>query len=208
MAPRRYRIDKRAENAAATRRKIVAATHALHQEQGIAETTMKQIASRAGVGIGTVYNHFPRYEDAVQACGELTFTLTPPPQATIFDGVARGEDRVRLLAKALFAFYRACPSIDKARWDSGKIETLAKYMHHLDDHVAGLLRVALADKDLGKRARAVAMALLDFDSHKQLVRQGLSTENAAAAAADLVLTLLAAPKTGGISRRLPSHLKD
>jgi AcrR family transcriptional regulator len=203
MAPRRYRTDKRAENAAATRRKIVAATHALHNEQGIAETTMKQIAARAGVGIGTVYNHFPRYEDAVQACGELTFTLTPPPQVSIFDGVARAEERVRLLAKALFAFYRACPSIDKARWDSGKIETLAKYMHHLDDHIASLLCAALGERELDKRTRAVVLALLDFDAHKQLVRQGLSTENAAAAAADLVLIVLAAPKTGAIPRRTP-----
>jgi AcrR family transcriptional regulator len=206
VAPRRYRIDKRAENAAATRRKIVAATHALHQEQGIAETTMKEIAARAGVGIGTVYNHFPRYEDAVQACGELTFTLTPPPQVSIFAGIVGAETRVRRLAHALFAFYKACPSIDKARRDSDKIAVLAKHMHHLDDHIAGLLRAALGESD--KRTRAVVLALLDFDSHKQLVRQGLSTETAAAAAADLVLTVLAAPETGVISRRPPSHLKE
>jgi AcrR family transcriptional regulator len=203
MPPRRYRADRRAESAAATRQRIVEATHALHNEQGIAETTMKQIAARAGVGIGTVYNHFPRYEDAVQACGAHTFTLTPPPQATIFDGVAHVADRIRHLAKALFAFYRACPSIDKARRDQDRIAVLADYMHHLDGHIASLLRAALGDSDVDKRTRAVVLALLDFDSHKQLVRQGLSTENAAAAAADLVLTLLAAPKTGAISRRNP-----
>jgi AcrR family transcriptional regulator len=206
MAPRRYRIDKRAENAAATRRKIVAATHALHNEQGIAETTMKQIAARAGVGIGTVYNHFPRYEDAVQACGELTFTLTPPPQMSIFNGVARTEERVRLLANALFAFYRACPSIAKARHDADKIAVLAGHMRHLDSHIAALLRAALAGSDIEKRTRAVVTALLDFDSHKQLVRQGLSTDRAAAAAADLVLHLLAAPNPDAISRGKP--LKD
>jgi AcrR family transcriptional regulator len=203
MAPRRYRTDKRAENAAATRRKIVEATHALHQEQGIAETTMKEIASRAGVGIGTVYNHFPKYEDAVQACGELTFTLTPPPQVSIFDGVTNTAARVRHLTTALFAFYKACPSIDKARRDAGKIAVLAKYMHHLDDHITSLLRAALGDSGADKRTRAVVLMLLDFDAHKQLVRQGLSTETAAAAAADLVLTVLAAPQTGAISRRHP-----
>jgi AcrR family transcriptional regulator len=195
---RRYRVDKRAENAAATRQRIVAATHALHHEQGIAETTMKQIAARAGVGIGTVYNHFPDYADAVRACGELTFRLAPPPTAEIFAGATDRDARVRRLATALFAFYRACPGIDKARRDQDKIAVLQENMTRLDGIVALLVREALGRT--GRRATAIASALLDFDSHKQLVRQGLSTESAAAAAADLILTWLAAQKPDAISR--------
>lgn len=190
MPPRRYRAEKRAESAAATRRRIVEATHALHVEQGIAETSMKQIAARAGVGIGTVYNHFPTYGDAVRACGELTFELSPPPGPDIFTGAADVAARVQVLAQALFAFYKSCPEIEKARRDQDKIEVLAEFMQHLDSHVAGLVRTALGPGQ--KRVLPLATALLDFDMHKQFVRQGFSTERAAAAAADLILVTCAA----------------
>ncbi len=69
--PRRYRVQKRADSAAATRQRLVEAIYALHMEQGIVDTTMKQIAARAGVGIGTVYNHFPTYPDAVRPAARM-----------------------------------------------------------------------------------------------------------------------------------------
>jgi len=68
MGRRSYRLKQRAESAEETRRRLVEATFALHGEQGIAATTMKQIAERAGVGVGTVYHHFPTIEDTVAAC--------------------------------------------------------------------------------------------------------------------------------------------
>jgi len=61
MTPRSYQMGKRAESAAQTRQRIVQATMALHRDRGIAATTMKDIAARADVGIGTLYHHFPRY---------------------------------------------------------------------------------------------------------------------------------------------------
>ena len=59
MSPRRYRLERRAETAGETRRRLVDATFALHVEQGISATTMTDIAARAGVSVGTVYHHFP-----------------------------------------------------------------------------------------------------------------------------------------------------
>ena len=40
MSPRRYRLERRAETAAETRRRLVEATFALHAERGISATTM------------------------------------------------------------------------------------------------------------------------------------------------------------------------
>ena len=71
MSPRRYAMETRAKTAEDTRRRIVEATYALHAERGIADTTMKDIAERADVGLGTVYHHFPTYDDAVRACGAI-----------------------------------------------------------------------------------------------------------------------------------------
>lgn len=194
---RRYKVEKRAESAAATRRRIVEATFALHQEQAISDTSMKQIAARAGVGIGTVYNHFPTYPDAIRACGQHTFALAPPPTDAIFAGLTSRAARVQRLAASLFAFYRACPGVAQARHDQTKFAVLDEALQWLDGHIAELIRSAIGTAP--KRVVAVVTALLDYDSHKQLVRQGLSTDRAAVAAADLVLHVLAANEAPAIS---------
>ena len=59
MSPRKYDMTRRASAVAQTRRRIVDATLELHTEQGIAATSWDDIAARAGVGVGSVYRHFP-----------------------------------------------------------------------------------------------------------------------------------------------------
>ena len=66
-ARRPYRLGRRAETSEETRQRLVEATFRLHGERGIAETSMKDIAERAGVSVGTVYHHFPSYADAITA---------------------------------------------------------------------------------------------------------------------------------------------
>jgi AcrR family transcriptional regulator len=43
----------------ATRRKVLAAAEALFARRGYEPTTMADVAERAGVGVGTLYHHFP-----------------------------------------------------------------------------------------------------------------------------------------------------
>src|ERR1700716_2579455 len=88
MSPRRYRLDRRAETAQETRRRIVQATDELHAQRGIYATSMTHIAERAGVSVGTVYHHFPTYQDAVAACAHRTAEMLPLPTAQIFTGVS------------------------------------------------------------------------------------------------------------------------
>ena len=56
---RKYEMKKRAELQRETRRRIVEATIELHRTRGPANTTISEIAQRAGVNRLTVYNHFP-----------------------------------------------------------------------------------------------------------------------------------------------------
>ena len=56
---RKYQMKKRAEARDETRERIVRATMALHDEQGVATTSFADIAERAGVGPATVLRHFP-----------------------------------------------------------------------------------------------------------------------------------------------------
>ena len=102
MKRRTYQLGRRAESAEETRRRLVQATFELHGEQGIAATTMKHIADRAGVSIGTVYHHFPTLDDTVMACGQMVMATYPPPSEAIFSGVATLRERLVRLARALF----------------------------------------------------------------------------------------------------------
>src|SRR3954447_22962408 len=65
---RKYELKARAEAQQATRERIAAAAASLHEEVGVAKTTVADIARRAGVQRLTVYNHFPDLETLLPAC--------------------------------------------------------------------------------------------------------------------------------------------
>ena len=128
MSPRRYRLERRAETAEQTRRRLVDATFALHGEQGISATTMTDIAARAGVSVGTVYHHFPTYQDAVAACTRHVDESLPLPTADIFAGLTSMHARVRRLAQEIFGFYQRLPAFERVRcerWGMPPIEAYA-----------------------------------------------------------------------------------
>lgn len=54
---------RRARHKAATKRRIVTAALTLFQTRGFEATTTKQIARKAGIAEGTVFNYFPTKED-------------------------------------------------------------------------------------------------------------------------------------------------
>jgi len=62
---------RRAENKEAIRRRIVAAALALFQSRGFDATTTKQIARRAKIAEGTVFNYFPTKEEIALSFFEL-----------------------------------------------------------------------------------------------------------------------------------------
>src|SRR5919199_571329 len=104
MSPRKYDMSRRAAAVEDTRRRIVDATLALHAEQGIAATRWEQIAARAGVGVGTVYRHFPSLDELVPACGRVSMALLALPAAAdapaVFAGVIDPRARIeRLVAE-------------------------------------------------------------------------------------------------------------
>jgi AcrR family transcriptional regulator len=62
-------------DARANRARLIAAAHALFRERGL-DAEMKEIAERAGVGVGTIYRNFPTKDDLVgaivsEAIGEI-----------------------------------------------------------------------------------------------------------------------------------------
>jgi AcrR family transcriptional regulator len=184
MAPRAYRLGRRAESAEETRRRIVEATRALHGEQGVADTTVKQIARRADVSVGTVYHHFPTYDDVIRACGALTFALARPPTEAIFAGARSARARIRRLTQELFACYGRFPELEGARAERAKLPALDQELAKFDQQLAALVRHAMAPA--GERVQRMARALTDVAVYRTLTEQGLTTAEAAAQIAVLL----------------------
>jgi len=96
---RQYELRRRARHVEGTRRRIVDATVALHEEVGPARTTVAAIAARAGVSRPTVYNQFPDDRALFAACATRFGERNPlPPLA----GLDLGE-----ALHALYCYYRA-----------------------------------------------------------------------------------------------------
>jgi len=71
---RRYDNAKRTEQAAQTRRDILAAARSLFVETGYARTTVAQIAERAGVNVDTVYTSVGRKPDLMRELVETAIS--------------------------------------------------------------------------------------------------------------------------------------
>ena len=110
-----------------TRQRLVEATFQLHSERGIADTSMKDIASRAGVSVGTVYHHFPSYADAIVACGAYTVAHAPAPTVSVFEGATTRAERITRLARALFDHYERVPALESVRRDRHLTSALDAY---------------------------------------------------------------------------------
>ena len=179
---RPYRLGRRAETSEETRQRLVEATFQLHAERGIAETSMKDIAERAGVSVGTVYHHFPSYGDAIVACGAYTTEHVPAPSSAVFAGAATREERIARLARALFDYYGRVPALESVRRDRELSPALEAFAREEARNRRRLVAEAVGPDG----PAALAAALLDLDAYRALRREGFS----AADAADRVATLL------------------
>lgn len=104
---RAYELRQRAEQVAATRRRIVEATVELHRTVGPAETHVSEIARRAGVQRATVYNHFRDESSLLAACSSHWRSLHPAPDPAPWSALDDAGARLRLALRELYEWYRA-----------------------------------------------------------------------------------------------------
>jgi len=182
---RKYELKARAEKQAETRRRIVEATAALHEEVGPARTTVAEIARRAGVQRLTVYNNFPSETALIDACGQHWMEKNPPPDPSAALAIDSPDERVGAVLRPLYAWYRknarisenlqrdrlVMPALDavmKMRMDQ-QFAALAKAL------ASGLVRTGQREK----RVRAAVALSLDFWTWRRLAGDGMSDEAAA-----------------------------
>ncbi|HMJ40327.1 MAG TPA: TetR/AcrR family transcriptional regulator [Verrucomicrobiae bacterium] len=183
---RKYELKARAEKQAETRRRIVEATLALHQEVGPAQATVAEIARRAGVQRLTVYNHFPNETELFDACGQHSMEKNPPPDPSAALALDSPDERLRAVLGPLYRWYRknarATENLQRDRLVLPALDTVMRIrMDKQFAYLADTLAAGFAPN--GRPAKGVRAAVglaLDFWTWRRLAGEGMSDDAAAA----------------------------
>jgi AcrR family transcriptional regulator len=188
---RAYHLKARAEQQEATRRRIVEATAALHDEVGPARTTVVEIARRAGVQRLTVYNNFPDERALFEACGAHWMSQHPLPDMSAAFAEDDPAERVRLILTGLYGWYRTTErSNEHMQRDRLVLRALDAVMRIRMDQQMAALADALASGFQPARdpaaVRATAALALDFWTWRRLSHEGMTDAAAARVMVDSV----------------------
>ena len=181
---RKYELRRRAERQEETRRRIAAATAALHEEVGPARTTISAIAARAGVERLTVYRHFPEERELLRACQAHFQAAHPPPDPAPWAAIADPVQRLRTALRALYAYYRETEAMTaNVLRDLPAVPALAEVAADLPRFYAAIRALLAAGWDIPAERHALVLAALghalDFEAWRSLARrQGLADEQA------------------------------
>jgi AcrR family transcriptional regulator len=182
---RKYEMKKRAERQRETRRRIVEATVELHRTRGPANTTVSEIAKRAGVNRLTVYNHFPDTTDLLRACSRSWTERHPAPDPKPWAQISDPQDRLRAALGELYGFYALTePMRGNVLRDAETMPELAALLEGSVVPYLGAVRDLLAEgwevgNDRRKRLLATIKLAIDFHTWRSLEREsGLSREEA------------------------------
>src|SRR5436189_653017 len=178
MAPRRYRMETRAEGAQETRQRILQATMALHAEQGVLATSHKDIASRADVSVGTVYHHFPSVDSLVTACGVHVSDVMPLPGPEVVNPRDPRPRRIESLARAVVALYATMPWLERLRTERHAVPALDMGISMREEVIRQLIRRALGRSPSAKKVRIV-VSILDTAVVNHLLDFGMQQDEAA-----------------------------
>jgi AcrR family transcriptional regulator len=184
---RRYELKARAEAQEATRARIAAAAASLHEEVGIARTTVADIARRAGVQRLTVYNHFPDLEALLPACTAHFRAEHPQPDFEPALALEDPAERLRAVLTALYGWYRdTAPMQRRVFGERATVPALDAWIARSSDPALAQLASRLAAGFDRPDAQVLVAVALDFWTWQRLDREGLDDTAAAALMAGAV----------------------
>ena len=188
--PRTYTKSKRAENEAETRERIADAALSLHTELGPAQTTISQIAERAGVQRHTVYAHFPDERAILMACSGLHMEREPLPVPEHWAEETDPAERIRRALAELYGWYERNAQLAAAFLRDAEHNTVLREVNMLRmGPVFAAIHASLSG-GLGNRGNAALALALNFYTWRTLTRDAGMTS---AAAVDLMVdTVLSA----------------
>jgi AcrR family transcriptional regulator len=175
---RKYTLKRRAEGRAETRRRIVEATVALHQEVGPAATQIAEVARRAGVQRATVYNHFPVDAELFEACSAHWRNLHPMPDSARWEAIDDPGRRVRMGLAEVYAWYRETRAMTRnVLHDAPSLPALQEIIGggllKNVDRLAGILAAPFEARGLkADRIRVATRTAIDFEFWRLLETLG------------------------------------
>ena len=191
---RKYELKARAESQRETRERIARASAELHEEKGVAHTTVTEIARRAGVTRLTVYNHFADLSELLPACAAHYEALHPQPDLGSVLGQADPDARVRDALARMYAWYRETePMLGKLFSDRASVPELDRFLEQNLDRTQAELADDLAGAfgvrgERAQRTDALIRLALDFWTWRRLAHEGLDDEGAADLMAGAIAT--------------------
>lgn len=173
---RRYQKRRRAEHEDQTRRRITEAAVKLHGTVGPARTTIKGIATEAGVQRATVYHHFPDLDSLFIACSTHWASLNPAPDPDAWRRIPDPDARLRQGLSELYAWYGwAEPMLTNVFRDAPSVPAMSQPVETFQRHFQALQEALLTGRRTRGRARARVSAAvghaLAFGTWQSLVRE-------------------------------------
>jgi AcrR family transcriptional regulator len=188
-------MNRRAAAVQETRRRIVEAARELHTTQGIAATSWDDIAAHAGVGVGTVYRHFPTVDELIPACGEVVSEVIalPDPQTAraCFAELTSADARLeRLVAEAYAIYERGAAEVRVIRREPDVHPAVARSADELETSLAALVDAALEPLEASESDRGVVRAMIDFGTWQAIRDGGLGPAEAVTAVSEMLTARL------------------
>lgn len=185
---RPYRKKKRAESEEETRRRITEAAVELHGTVGPANTTVTELAERAGVSRMTVYNHFPTDADLLAACSGHWFSEHPTPDPDGWAVVTDPAERLELALGELYRWFdRGRDMLGNTLRDAPLVPALGDLMEgwwgSYSDRVVTVLAQGWPEDPM---LRVTLRLVVDFNTWRLLSALGLENDVAARLAAEMV----------------------
>ena len=199
---RKYELKARAEGQERTRQRIAQAAAGLHEEVGPAETTVAEIARRAGVSRLTVYKHFPDNAALYPACSAHHLSEHPLPD---FQAALAPDDPIERLGSLLRTVYgswyrqqrRMMGNLQRDRRSDPALDEFMKA--NSDLALGGLADAVTAGFELGPgqaaRVRSLTRVALEFWTWERLTGEGMGDEAAAELMTDAVAAVAGVPAT-------------
>lgn len=195
---RKYELKARAARQRETRERIAAAAAELHAEVGVGQTTVADIARRAGVQRLTVYNHFSDLSELLPACSAHFMQLHPRPNVEQAFALEDPRARARAVLEGFYGWYRKTePMMSNVQGERGAVPELDTWMRQSSDEPLRQLSAGLAagfglNGKQADRLRALMAVALSFWTWQRLDREGLSDEEAAELMTDSIAAVAAA----------------
>lgn len=200
MTPRKYTLDQRAANAAATRERIIDAAVAVYREIGVSASTIQAIARRADVARGTVINQFGNADAVLEAVLDRAVVEVEFPSERDLDGANTPDARVRRFVEVMYRFFERGTDWWQVFYADLQLPALQARQQRYNEIVAAFHAAAFGSLADDRIVAAAVRAFIDYPPWYALKAGGLTLDESIELIGDAL---------GNIARqrRTPSKVK-